>query len=159
MAAVTVATPSDRAIVMTRDFAAPRALVFAAWTEPDLIKRWYGARDWDVVSAEIDLRIGGAWRLVWRRRPDGASMAAGGVYREITPPARLAYTESFDDAWYPGQAVVTHDLTERDGTTTLTTTFLFDSKHSRDVVIESPMERGVAEGYDRLDAVLPEIAR
>ncbi|MFI0369741.1 SRPBCC family protein [Actinomadura sp. 1N219] len=152
---MTVATPSDRAIVMSRDFAAPRALVFAAWTEPDLVRRWYGAHGWDVVAAEIDLRVGGAWRFVWRG-PDGAGMAAGGVYREIDPPARLVYTEAFDDAWYPGRAVVAHDLTERDGTTTLSTTFLFESKRIRDLVIESPMARGVAEGYDRLDTVLRE---
>ncbi|TDD33537.1 ATPase [Actinomadura sp. KC06] len=156
MAAVTVATPSDRAIVMSRDFAAPRALVFAAWTEPGLVERWYGAHGWDVVSAEIDLRVGGAWRFVWRG-PDGAGMAAGGVYREIDPPARLVYTEAFDDAWYPGQALVAHDLTERDGTTTLSTTFLFESKRIRDLVIESPMAQGVAEGYDRLDAALRQL--
>ncbi|GIH73124.1 SRPBCC domain-containing protein [Sphaerimonospora thailandensis] len=156
MAPVTIATPSDRAIVMTRTFAAPRSLVFAAWTESDLIKRWYGARDWDLVSATIDLRVGGAWRFVWRG-PGGASMAAGGAYREIVAPTRLAYTESFDDAWYPGQALVTHDLAERGGTTTLTTTYLFNSRQIRDLVLESPMKRGVAEGYDRLDDVLREI--
>ncbi|MFI0408860.1 SRPBCC domain-containing protein [Actinomadura sp. 3N508] len=155
---MTVATPSDRAIVMTRDFAAPRALVFAAWTEPDLVMRWYGAHGWQVVTAEIDLRVGGAWRFVWEG-PDGAGMAAGGRYREIDAPSRLVYTESFDEHWYPGQALVTHDLAARDGTTTLTTTFLFESRRVRDLVIASPMDRGVAEGYDRLDAVLDELNR
>ncbi|WP_243711489.1 SRPBCC domain-containing protein [Actinomadura sp. KC216] len=155
---MTVATPSDRAIVLTRDFAAPRALVFVAWTEPGLVKRWYGAHGWDVVEAEIDLRVGGAWRFVWRG-PGGAGMAAGGRYREIDAPARLVYTESFDDHWYPGEAVVTHDLAERGGTTTLTTTFLFASRRVRDLVVESPMDRGAAEGYDRLDAVLRELNR
>ncbi|RKS72190.1 uncharacterized protein YndB with AHSA1/START domain [Actinomadura pelletieri DSM 43383] len=153
---MTVATPSDRAIVMTRTFAAPRALVFAAWTRPELVSRWYGAHGWDIVSATIDLRVGGSWRFLWRG-PHGASMAAGGVYREVTPPERLVYTESFDEAWYSGEAVVTHDFTERDGTTTLDTTFLFDSRETRDRVIESPMDRGVAEGYDRLDDVLHEL--
>lgn len=152
-AALTVATPSDRAIVMSRSFAAPRRLVFAAWTRPELITRWYGAHGWEIVEARIDLVVGGAWRFVWRG-PGGATMASGGVYREIEAPSRLSCTESFDDNWYPGEALVTHDFTERDGVTTLTTTQLFPSREVRDLVIASPMARGVAEGYERLDAVL-----
>lgn len=153
--AVTVATPSDRAIVMTRSFHAPRHLVFAAWTEPGLIARWYGAKGWDIVEARIDLRVGGAWRFAWQG-PRGATMASGGVYREIVAPSRLSYTESFDDHWYPGESLVTHDFTEQDGITTLTTTHLFASREVRDLVIASPMARGVAEGYERLDEVLAE---
>ncbi|MEV4062217.1 SRPBCC family protein [Nonomuraea dietziae] len=152
-AELTVATPSERAIVMTRSFAAPRHLVFAAWTRPELIRRWYGARGWDIVEARIDLRVGGAWRFVWNG-PDGAVMASGGVYRDIVTPSLLSYTESFDDHWYPGEALVSHDFTEQDGTTTLTTTHLFASKRVRDLVIASPMERGVREGYERLDEIL-----
>jgi uncharacterized protein YndB with AHSA1/START domain len=126
-AGVTVLTPSDRTVVMVRVFDAPRRLVFDAWTKPSLLVKWYGANGWNLVVAEVDLRVGGAWRFVWDG-PDGASMASGGVYREIVPPARLAYTESFDDHWYPGESLVTHDLTEQDGRTTLTTTMLFDSR-------------------------------
>lgn len=153
-AGVTVLTPSDRTVVMVRVFDAPRRLVFDAWTKPSLLVKWYGANGWNLVVAEVDLRVGGAWRFVWDG-PDGASMASGGVYREIVPPARLAYTESFDDHWYPGESLVTHDLTEQDGRTTLTTTMLFDSRATRDLVVASPMARGVAEGFDRLEAALP----
>ncbi|WP_240777150.1 SRPBCC family protein [Nonomuraea basaltis] len=153
--ALTIATPSDRAIVMTRSFNAPRHLVFAAWTKPELVARWYGAKGWDIVDARIDLRVGGAWRFVWRG-PGGATMASGGVYRETVTPSRLSYTESFDDHWYPGEALVSHDFTEEDGTTTLTTTHLFASRQARDLVIASPMARGVSEGYERLDEALAE---
>ncbi|MDF2709103.1 MAG: ATPase [Nonomuraea muscovyensis] len=150
---VTVATPSERAIVMTRSFEAPRRLVFAAWTRPELVARWYGARGWTIVKARIDLRVGGAWRFVWDG-PEGAAMACGGTYREIAEPSRLCYTESFDEHWYPGEALVGHDFVERDGVTTLTTTHLFASRRARDLVIASPMARGVSEGFERLDEVL-----
>jgi uncharacterized protein YndB with AHSA1/START domain len=152
-AGVTVGTPSDRTVVLTRSFSAPHHLVFDAWTKPALLARWYGARGWNLAVAEVDLRVGGAWRFVWDG-PDGATMAAGGRYREIDPPARLVYTESFDDHWYPGESLVSHDFAERDGTTTLTTTMLFDSRETRDLVVSSPMARGLAEGFDRLDALL-----
>lgn len=152
-AGVTVLTPSDRTVVMVRNFSAPRRLVFDAWTKPSLLVKWYGAHGWNLVVAEVALRVGGAWRFGWDG-PAGASMASGGVYREIDPPARLTYTESFDDHWYPGESLVSHDFTEQDDRTTLTTTMLFDSKGTRDLVVSSPMARGVAEGFDRLDALL-----
>lgn len=153
---VQVTTPSDTEIVMTRQFAAPRRLIFDAWTKPELLPRWYGARGWNMTVCEVDLRVGGAWRFVWRG-PDGSDMAAGGVYREITPPDRLVYTEEFDDHWYPGDSLVTHVLFERAGTTTLTTTLRYPTREVRDLVVKSPMDLGVAEGYDRLDAVLAEL--
>jgi uncharacterized protein YndB with AHSA1/START domain len=152
-AGVTVLTPSERTVVMLRVFNAPRHLVFDAWTKPSLLVKWYGAHGWNLVVVKVDLRVGGAWRFVWDG-PDGASMASSGVYREIDPPARLAYTESFDDHWHPGESLVSHDFTEQGGRTTLTTTVLFDSQDTRDLVVSSPMARGVAEGFDRLDAVL-----
>ena len=155
-APVTVTTPTDTQIVMTRAFAAPRNLVFAAWTRPELITRWYGARGWTIVDCAIVLTVGGRWRLVWRG-PGGATMAAGGVYRAITPPDRLTYSEEFDDHWYPGSSVVEHDFAGENGGTTLTTTILFPSREVRDAVLASPMERGGSEGYERLDAMLSEL--
>ncbi|RBQ18737.1 ATPase [Spongiactinospora rosea] len=150
---VTVHTPSDRAVVVTREFAAPPELVFAAWTEPVLLRRWYGAHGWDLVVTEVDLRIGGAWRFVWRG-PDGAGMASEGVYREIEPVARLVYTESYDDHWYHGECLVSHDFTETGGRTTLTSTILYESRRVRDQALATPMARGMEEGYVRLDGVL-----
>ncbi|WP_233359012.1 SRPBCC family protein [Thermomonospora amylolytica] len=153
---VQVTTPSDTEIAMTRAFRAPRRLVFDAWTRPELVVRWYGAHGWTIVECEIDLRVGGAWRFVWRG-PGGAGMAASGRYREIAPPVRLVYTESFDDHWYPGESLVTHELHEAHGRTTLTTTWRFPSRQARDLVLRSPMERGAAEGFERLDGVLAAI--
>ena len=89
---------------MTRVFDAPRSLVFDAWTKPELLKRWLGVRGgWSMVVCEVDLKVGGTYRFVWRG-PDKAEMGMGGVYREIVPPERLVATESFDDPWYPGEA-------------------------------------------------------
>ena len=155
-ATVTVSTPSDRELRMTRGFAAPRSLVFDALTKPELLTRWLGVFDgWTFVQCEVDLRVGGAFRFVWNG-PDGASIAMRGVYREIVRPERIVQTETFDDPWYAGCAVSTAILTEAGGTTTLTTTIVYDSQEIRDAVLRSPMEGGVSRGYDALDRVLAE---
>ena len=122
-----ITTPTEREIVMSRIFDAPRNLVFEAWTKPELLKRWLGVRGgWSMVVCEVDLRVGGAYRFVWRG-PDGAEMGMGGVYREIAPPERLVATESFDDPWYPGEALDTTVLVEEGGKTTATTTVLWSA--------------------------------
>ena len=152
-----ITTPSEREIVMSRVFDAPRSLVFDAWTKPELLKRWLGVRGgWSMVVCEVDLRVGGAYRFVWRG-PDGAEMGMGGVYREIVAPERLVATESFDDPWYPGEAVDTTVLVEEGGKTTATTIVLYDSEEIRDAVLESGMARGVAESYDMLAEYLASI--
>jgi uncharacterized protein YndB with AHSA1/START domain len=152
--ALQVTTPSDREIAMTRVFDAPRSMVFDAWTKPELLKRWLGARNgWTLAVCEIDLRVGGTYRYVWRK-DNGIEMGMRGEYREIVRPERLVCTEVFDDKWYEGEALDTMVLTERDGKTTLTTTVLYDSKEARDGVLQSPMATGVAESYDRLDELL-----
>jgi uncharacterized protein YndB with AHSA1/START domain len=150
-----VTTPTDEQIVLTRSFTAPRGLVFAALTTPDLLRRWLGADGWHLVEADVDLRVGGAWRFV-SRGPGGERMGHHGVYRVVDPPGRLAYTEEFDDQWVPGEALVDAVLTEGSGVTTLTTTVTYPSREARDVAVRSPMERGLGEGYRRLDAVLAE---
>jgi uncharacterized protein YndB with AHSA1/START domain len=145
-----ITTPSEREIVMSRVFDAPRNLVFDAWTKPELLERWLGVRGgWSMVVCEVDLRVGGAYRFVWRG-PDGAEMEMGGDYREIAPPERLVATESFDDPWYSGEALDTIVLVEEGGKTTATTTVLYESEEIRDAVLESGMARGVAESYDML---------
>jgi uncharacterized protein YndB with AHSA1/START domain len=152
-----ITTPSEREIVMSRVFDAPRNLVFDAWTKPELLERWLGVRGgWSMVVCEVDLRVGGAYRFVWRG-PDGAEMGMGGVYREIVPPERLVATESFDDPWYPGEALDTTVLVEEGGKTTATTTVLYESEEIRDAVLESGMARGVAESYDMLAEYLASI--
>jgi uncharacterized protein YndB with AHSA1/START domain len=151
-----VTAVGDRQIVMTRGFDAPRELVFAAYTRPELLKRWLGVRGgWSMAVCEVDLRVGGAYRWVWRG-PDGAEMGMGGVYREIVPNERIVCTEKFDQAWYPGEAVGTVELAEQGGKTTLTVTIVYESKEARDAVLKSPMEQGVAASYDRLAEIFRE---
>jgi uncharacterized protein YndB with AHSA1/START domain len=149
-----VTTPSEREIAMTRVFDAPRSLVFDAWTKPGLLKRWLGVRGgWTFAVCEVDLRVGGAYRFVWRG-PDGSEMGMGGVYREIVRPERLVATEKFDEPWYEGEALDTTTFVERGGKTTATTTVVYASREVRDAVLKSPMDRGVSESYEKLDEVL-----
>jgi uncharacterized protein YndB with AHSA1/START domain len=150
-----VAPRGEREIVMTRVFDAPRRLVFDAWTKPELLMRWFGGpREWSLTCCEIDLQVGGAYRFVTTRRTDGKEMGWGGIYREIAAPERLVFTERFDEHWYPGDALITCLFTEENGMTTFTTINLHQSQESRDAVLRSPMEKGVAESYRRLDEFL-----
>jgi uncharacterized protein YndB with AHSA1/START domain len=151
-ATLNVTTPTERELVMTRVFNAPRRLVFDALTKPELIRRWYGPVGWSMVVCEIDLRVDGAWRFV-SRRPDGKQIGQRGVYREIVAPERLVNTESWED-WNPGELLVTTILVEHAGTTTLTMTSLFPSQEVRDMLIKSGMTSGAAETYDKLAACL-----
>jgi len=146
-----VSLPTEREIVMTRVFDAPRKLVFDALTKPELLRRWFGPRGWSLVVCEADLKVGGAWRWVLRG-PDGRDMGMRGVYQEIAPPERLVSTESFDD--YPGESLNTLTLSEEDGKTTFTITVRYASQEVRDVVIKSGMEHGAAECYDKLAEML-----
>ena len=146
-----VTTPSDREIVLTRVFDAPRHLVFDAFCKPELLKRWFGPRGWSLVVCEVDLRVGGGFRFVLRG-PDGTEMGMRGVYREIVPPERSVHMESFDD--YPGESQVTAVFVEQGGKTTLTATVLYPSREVRDAVIQSGMEHGAAESYDKLAELL-----
>ena len=146
-----VSLPTEREVVMTRVFDAPRRLVFDALTKPELLRRWFGPRGWSLVVCEADLKVGGAWRWVLRG-PDGRDMGMRGVYQEITPPERLVSTESFDD--YPGESLNTLILSEEDGKTTFTITVRYASQEIRDAVIKSGMEHGAAECYDKLAEML-----
>jgi uncharacterized protein YndB with AHSA1/START domain len=151
--ALEVSTPSDREISLTRVFDAPRTMVFDAHTKPELVKRWLGARaGWTMPVCEIDLRVGGAYRYLWRG-PQG-DMGMRGVFREIVRPERIVATEVFDESWYPGDAIDTTVLVEKGGKTTLTLTVLYNSKEARDGVLKSPMASGVSESYDKLAELL-----
>ena len=147
-----VSTPSEREIVMTREFDAPRDLVFEAHTSCEHMSRWWGPRKYEVVSCEIDFRVGGKWRIV-HRGPDGEEYAFRGEYREIVPPESITWTFEFEG--WPGQiSVETMRLEEHDGKTTFTATSLFDTVQARDGMLESGMEEGASETMERLDEYL-----
>ncbi|MGH3875738.1 MAG: SRPBCC family protein [Actinophytocola sp.] len=150
-----VSTPSDREIALTKEFAAPRRLVFDAHTRPELLKRWFGPHDWRLVVCEIDLRPGGTWYYLMRG-PGGAEMTLRGTYLEIVHPERIVTTESNVDcdARAEHESLATVVLVEHGGRTTLTNTVRFPSKEIRDAVLESGMARGVGEGFDRLADLL-----
>jgi uncharacterized protein YndB with AHSA1/START domain len=153
-AGLQVSLRGDREIVMTRVFDAPRGLVFEAMTKPELVKKWLlGPPGWTMPVCEIDLRVGGTYRYVWRHS-NGDEMGMGGVYREVAVPERVVATERFEQAWYAGEAVGTLLLSEQEGKTTVTQTVLYQSKEARDGVLKSGMESGVAASYDRLEEVL-----
>jgi uncharacterized protein YndB with AHSA1/START domain len=147
-----VYTPTDREIVMTREFNAPRALVFEALTTPALLKQWFKGPGWDLAVCEFDARVGGKYRYVWKL--GGNEMGMSGELTDFRAPERMASTEKFDQAWYPGEATSSIDLTEKNGKTLLTLTVKYDSKATRDMVLKSPMAEGASGGYDRLEEFL-----
>jgi uncharacterized protein YndB with AHSA1/START domain len=153
--AVKATTPTDREIVLTHVFDAPRNRVYAALTTPDLLRRWYVPGGWSLAECQVDLRVGGSFRMVWRS-PDGAQMGIHGVYRENVPPERLVHTEVFErfGDWMAGELLTTTVLSERDGRTTVTTTMLYPTQKVRDAVLHSGMIRGVGEMYEALADML-----
>jgi uncharacterized protein YndB with AHSA1/START domain len=151
-AALTVTTPTDREIVMTRVFDAPRRLVFEAWTSPEHLPHWMlGPEGWTMPVCESDLRPGGAWHFVWRRA-DGTQMAMRGAYQEVKPPERLVSSESWGGNW--PETLNTLLLTEEDGRTTITLTVLYPSKEARDAALKTGMTKGVSLSFDRLAGYL-----
>ena len=155
MSTLKVTTPSDREIALTREFNAPRQLVWDAHTKPELVKKWLlGPPGWSMPVCKIDLRVGGSYRFEWRNDADGTTMAMGGTYKEVKPIERIVQTEKFDDPWYEGEAVSTFTLREQGGKTILMTTVRYASKAVRDSVIKSGMTTGVEQSFDRLEKEL-----
>ena len=153
-APLTVSTPSEREIAISRDFDAPRDLVFLCYSRPDLIRRWLGPPDWTMPTCEIDFRVGGRWRFVLKS-PDGFEMGSGGVYREIEHPERIVNTETYDMDWTGGEAIVTVAFEPRpDGGTRTTTTVLYASQEARDGALATPMAEGMEVSFTRLDQLL-----
>ena len=154
----TATTPSDREIVLTRLFDAPRHLLIEAMTTPEHVRRWWGILDDEhsVTVCDIDFRPGGAWRFVGRG-PKG-EYGFHGVYRDIALPDRIVFTEIFDP--FPDVvSVVTSIFTEENGKTRLTVKCLYPSVEVRDMVVQSGMARGAAISYDRLEEVVAELMR
>jgi uncharacterized protein YndB with AHSA1/START domain len=151
---LTVTTPSDREIMMTRIFDAPRTTVWEALTTPALLRRWLlGPPGWTMTRCEMDLRVGGAYRYELRK-DTGTVMGMGGVLREVVAPERMVATEKFDQSWYPGEALVSQVLTERGGKTTITMTLRYESKEARDMVVKSGASTGMEMGFVRLADIL-----
>jgi len=144
----TFTTPTDREIVMTRVFDAPRRLVFEAYTSPDYLPRWMlGPEGWSMPVCDVDLRPGGAWHFVWRRA-DGTEMAMRGIYQEVAPPERLVSTESWGGDW--PETLNTLVFSEENGKTTITQHTRYQSKEARDEAIKTGMLEGMSQTYDRL---------
>ena len=148
---VTITTPSAREAVVTREFDAPADLVFDAITKPDLIKRWYGLPV-PLDSCESDPRPGGAYRFAFT--VGGKQMAKFGVYKEVSPPTRLVRTERYE-GWDAGETLLTVELAERNGKTTMTQSFLFPTQEVRDAVMKAGLTpQGMSAFYERLDVLL-----
>lgn len=149
-----VTLPSDTQILITREFDAPKHLVYKAYTTPELIKRWWHAKRGEMTVTDVDLRVGGKWRWVMVTE-DGTEVAFHGEYRELIPNERLVYTEVFEGV--PGgddaPAVNTLTFTENEGRTTLTSLTEVTSKDIRDMIIESGMEAGMQDAMDLLEEV------
>jgi uncharacterized protein YndB with AHSA1/START domain len=147
-----VTTPSEREIQMTRTFDAPRDLVFEAHTSCEHLKNWWGPRQYEIASCEVDFRPGGKWRVV-HRGDDGQEYGFHGEYREINRPESITWTFEFEGM--PGQvSIETMTLEEHDGKTTLVATSTYDTVEARDAMLESGMEEGAAETWDRLGEYL-----
>jgi uncharacterized protein YndB with AHSA1/START domain len=149
---IVITTPSDREVVMTRAFDAPRDLVFEAFTSPELLPQWLEARGRTMTVCEVDLRVGGAYRFVWAgsgRRDVGSY----GVYREVAAPERIVRTEAWVD-WDAGEVLVTTEFEEKGAQTIVTVRALFPSREIRDAVLEAGMKSGAAANYERLSAFL-----
>ena len=157
---LSIAPQGDREILFTRSFNAPRAKVWRALTEPELLKQWMGSfGDWTMPLCEVDLRVGGKYRYQWRNGVNGTTMGMGGKFLEVSAPERLVATELFDDPWYPGEATDTQELAEQKGQTTLRLIVAYASREARDGVLAGPMASGMATGYDALDAMLVAMGR
>jgi uncharacterized protein YndB with AHSA1/START domain len=150
--ALSISFPSDTEILMTRDFPAPRDLVFQAFTDPKQIPMWWGMRKQKTVVDKMEVRPGGAWRYVCTE-PDGSQYAFRGEYREVVPTSKLVYTFEFEP--FPGHiSLETVTFEEKDGITRMTNRTRFDSKADRDGMVESGMEGGANETMDRLEELL-----
>jgi uncharacterized protein YndB with AHSA1/START domain len=155
-----VTLPSDREIVLTRVFNAPRELVFEAYTKPEHVRNWWGPRTSTKVLFEAEVRPGGAWRYEILSG-DGEKVPFTGVYQEVAPPERLVYTEVYDVAPFNSGDPALNTVTFNDeaGKTLVTVTTVYPTKEVRDFVLTTGMEGGAAESYDRMEELLIELAK
>jgi uncharacterized protein YndB with AHSA1/START domain len=155
-----VTLPSEREVKVTRSFKAPRALVYRAYTEPQLVQRWLlGPPGWSMPVCDMDVRVGGRYRWRWRNDQDGSEFGFTGTFREVQPAARLVHTEAYDPGTvgdgYPGnEAIVVITFGEEGGVTTVTTLIDFGSKEARDAAVATGMTDGMEQSYALLDRLL-----
>lgn len=156
----TVTLPNDLDVVVVRSFAAPRDLVFDAWTKPALVQRWLlGPPGWTMPVCEMDVRPGGKYRWRWRSEEDGKEFGFSGEFREVVRPSRIVHIERYepgDVGGEMGEALVTTNLTEKNGVTTHMMTIHYESKEVRDAALKTGMTDGMEMGYQRLDELLAE---
>jgi uncharacterized protein YndB with AHSA1/START domain len=155
-AALKLTTPSEREVVVTRMFDAPRSMVFDAHTQPDLVRRWLlGPPGWTMPVCEIDLRVGGKYRYVWKNAA-GRAMGVAGTFKEIDRPSRIVITQLFDEDWTGGETIVITEIVEKSGKSIVTTTVCYASREARDAALKTGMTTGMEAGYERLDELLEE---
>ena len=160
-----VSLPSDTEVRVTRDFNAPRTLVWQAHTEAKLFQRWIGGYPgWSMPVCEMDVRPGGKYRWRWRSDEDGKEFGFHGEFREIDAPAKMVHVEYFDPGTFGGAmpanspAIICTTLTEKNGVTTLVTLIAYDSKEARDAALSTGMTDGMEMSYERLDKLVAETA-
>jgi len=153
-----VTLPSDREVRVTRQFNAPRKLVYDAHTKPELITKWMlGPPGWDMPVCEIDLRVGGTYTWRWKNKEDGKTFGFHGTFTEVNAPAKLVHDEYYDpgdltaDMPVGEPCIVTLDLSQSGSVTTLVCTMRFASKEARDGAVSTGMTDGMEMGYERLD--------
>ena len=155
-----VTLPSDSEVKVVRSFRAPRAMVYRAYTEPQLLQRWLlGPPGWSMPVCEMDVRVGGSFRWQWQSDDGAQQFGFSGTFREVQPPARLVHTEAYDPGTvgggYPGEpAIVTVTFLEQAGMTTMTTLVDFGSKEARDGAVATGMTDGMEQSYQLLDGLL-----
>jgi uncharacterized protein YndB with AHSA1/START domain len=160
-----VTLPSDREVKVARSFRAPRALVYKAYTDPELVRRWLlGPPGWSMPVCEMDVRVGGRYRWRWRNDQDGSEFGFTGTFRELQPASKIVHTEAFDPGSLGGdypenEALVTIAFTEDGGVTTMTTLMDFGSKEARDAAVATGMTDGMEQSYQLLDQLLGEQPR
>jgi uncharacterized protein YndB with AHSA1/START domain len=159
-----VTLPSEREVKVVRSFKAPRALVYRAYTEPQLVKRWLlGPPGWTMPVCEMDVRVGGRYRWRWKSDKDSSEFGFAGTFREVQPAAKLVHSEAYDpgtvgDDYPKNEAIVTVTFTEEGGVTTVTSLIDFGSKETRDAAVGTGMTDGMEQSYQLLDRLLVEQA-
>jgi uncharacterized protein YndB with AHSA1/START domain len=160
-----VTLPSDREVRVTRSFRAPRPLVYRAYTQPDLLRRWLlGPPGWSMPVCEMDVRVGGRFRWLWRSEQDGSEFGFTGAFREVQPPSKIVHTEAYEPGTIGGgypetDAIITVTFTEDSGVTTVTTLIDFGSKEAREAAMGTGMTDGMEQSYQHLDRLLTEQPR